>query len=80
MPNKANNYGGMSDTEIVNQIRAWGAIAPHEPNGYDARRDEAKWSMEHVHHIPNFWAPEAEEMESFEANYQAHCESYIVWK
>ena len=60
MPNKANNYDGMTDTEIVNQILAWGSIAPDEPNGYDARIQEAKWEVEHIYHIEGFWDVDGE--------------------
>lgn len=80
IPNKANNYGGMSDADIAKLVLEWGRIAPYEPNGYDARCDEAKWKVEHIHHIKGFWAPEPEELVSFEDSYQAHCESYIIWK
>lgn len=80
MPTQANHYGGMTDTEIEALKNMWARLCPLEKNSYFAKCDEAKWEMEHVCGIKNFWAPEPEEAVSFEDSYQAHCESYIIWK
>lgn len=46
----------MSDKETYDLIMMWGRLAPNEPNGYDARCEEAKWEIENVYRISNFWS------------------------
>jgi len=45
----------MTEQETVALILLWGKLAPDEPNGFDARVAEAKWSIEHVYKIADFW-------------------------
>lgn len=80
MPNITNNYGGMTDAQILHLKMEWGRLAPNEPNAHDVNVAWAKWEIENIYQIPNFWSPDFDEGTSFEDSLQPHRDSYTIWK
>lgn len=78
-PNEANNYGGMTDLEILNLTLLWGADHPQEPNAYDFRLQWAKFETETLMGIQGFFAPDFDEGTLFEDQIEREARSYILW-